>query len=120
MIAVRFPPKSLHRVTISEMLGKQVFGGSSGQPQLSLKVYYSCSSSGTDNNTIIIHHHTSQEYEEECSKLEGILSTMEQNIKKLLADFDTKKKVYIMYIHCSLKAQLFADNICTHYYTKVF
>ena len=38
MIAVRFPPKSLHRVTISEMLGKQVFGGSSGQPQLSLKV----------------------------------------------------------------------------------
>ena len=45
---------------------------------------------------------------------------MEQNIKKLLADFDTKKKVYIMYIHCSLKAQLFADNICTHYYTKVF
>jgi HAUS augmin-like complex subunit 3 len=56
-------------VTISEMLGKQVFGGSSGQLQLSLK-----------------------EYEEECSKLEGILSTMEQNIKKLLADFDNKKK----------------------------
>ena len=28
-----------------------------------------------------------QEYEEECSKLECILSSMEQNIKKLLSDY---------------------------------
>ena len=34
-----------------------------------------------------------QEYEEECSKLECILSSMEQNIKKLLSDYDSKKKV---------------------------
>jgi HAUS augmin-like complex subunit 3 len=57
-------------VTISELLGKQVFGSSgTGHPQLTVK-----------------------EYEEECSKLEAVLGTMEQNIKKLLADFDTKKK----------------------------
>ena len=34
-----------------------------------------------------------QVYTEECSKLESVLSTVEQNIKRLLADYDSKKKV---------------------------
>ena len=37
--------------------------------------------------------YSAQEYEEECSKLEKLLSTMEQNVKTLLSDFDAKKKV---------------------------
>jgi HAUS augmin-like complex subunit 3 len=58
-------------VVMSGLLGRQVFGrqGSGGKPQL-----------------------TVSEYEEECSKLECILSSMEQNIKKLLSDYDSKKK----------------------------
>ena len=35
-----------------------------------------------------------QEYEEEHSKLLAVVSTMEENIKALLKDFDAKKKVY--------------------------
>ena len=35
-----------------------------------------------------------QEYEDEHSKLLAVVSTMEENIKTLLKDFDAKKKVY--------------------------
>lgn len=42
------------------------------------------------DGTIIAHL---QVYTEECSKLESVLSTVEQNIKRLLADYDSKKKV---------------------------
>ena len=34
-----------------------------------------------------------QEYEEEHSKLVSVVTSMEQNIKALLKDFDSKKKV---------------------------
>ena len=34
-----------------------------------------------------------QVYTEECSKLESVLSTVEQIIKRLFADYDSKKKV---------------------------
>ena len=34
-----------------------------------------------------------QEYEEEHSKLVAVVTSMEQNIKALLKDFDSKKKV---------------------------
>ena len=36
-----------------------------------------------------------QEYEEEHSKLVSVVTSMEQNIKVLLKDFDSKKKVNI-------------------------
>ena len=36
-----------------------------------------------------------QEYEEEHSKLVSVVTSMEQNIKTLLKDFDSKKKVNI-------------------------
>ena len=34
-----------------------------------------------------------QEYEEEHAKLVSVVTSMEQNIKALLKDFDSKKKV---------------------------
>ena len=47
-----------------------------------------------------------QEYEEECSKLECLLGTMEQNIKRLLSDFDSKKKVSLLNV-------LYCRHVCT-------
>ena len=41
-----------------------------------------------------------QEYEEEHSKLVSVVTSMEQNIKTLLKDFDSKKKVSIEQLLC--------------------
>ena len=104
MIAVRFPPKSLHRVTISEMLGKQVFGGSSGQLQLSLKVTVLPNSPAADNNT-------SSPYR---SMRRSALNWRESSVpwnktsRNSLLTLTIRKRY--MYTVC-LRAQLFADII---------
>ena len=45
---------------------------------------------------ILLSHVYIQEYEEEHSKLVSVVTSMEQNIKALLKDFDSKKKVNVI------------------------
>ena len=37
-----------------------------------------------------------QEFEEECLKLQSVVGTLEGNIKSLLKDYDSKKKVHCL------------------------
>ena len=73
---------------------RQVFGHSGGcadKPQLTPKArLYTSWSFQIQFHVLSV---LLQQYEEECSKLKSVLETLEHNIKLLLKDYDSKKKV---------------------------
>ena len=82
--------------SLTAQFERQVFGHSGGctdKPQLTPKVRFYFIGSFQIGFHFFFLSVLLQQYEEECSKLKSVLETLEHNIKLLLKDYDSKKKV---------------------------